>query len=97
MWLDVGNADTEAIEGLVRGERERLERFAASEEASFLILSLGAKAVGVGRYYLFPLAVAGQPGVERALGLMREEIERAMKLMGCSSIAQLSRANLRFR
>src|SRR6516164_2250853 len=60
-------------------------------------LSLGAKAVGVGRYYLFPLAVAGQAGVERALGLMRAEIERAMKLMGCSSIAQLSRANLRFR
>ena len=43
-------------------------------------LSIGAKAVGVGRYYLFPLAVAGQRGVERALGLMREEIERAMKL-----------------
>jgi L-lactate dehydrogenase (cytochrome) len=60
-------------------------------------LSLGAKAVGVGRYYLFPLAVAGQAGVERALGLMRAEIERAMKLMGCSSIGQLSRANLRFR
>ena len=31
-------------------------------------LSLGAKAVGVGRLYLFPLAAAGQPGVERALG-----------------------------
>lgn len=30
-------------------------------------LSLGAKAVGLGRYYLFPLAAAGQPGVERAL------------------------------
>ena len=34
-------------------------------------LSLGAKAVGVGRYYLFPLAAAGQAGVERALELMR--------------------------
>ena len=60
-------------------------------------LSLGAKAVGVGRYYLFPLAAAGQAGVERALGLMRAELERGMKLMGCSSIAQLSRENLRFR
>lgn len=60
-------------------------------------LSLGAKAVGVGRYYLFPLAAAGQEGVERALELMRIEIERDMKLMGCRSIAQLSRANLRFR
>jgi L-lactate dehydrogenase (cytochrome) len=60
-------------------------------------LSLGAKAVGVGRYYLFPLAAAGQAGVERALGLMREELERDMKLMGCTSVRQLSRANLRFR
>jgi len=60
-------------------------------------LSRGAKAVGVGRYYLFPLAAAGQAGVERALGLMRAEIERGMKLMGCRSIDQLSRENLRFR
>lgn len=60
-------------------------------------LSLGAKAVGVGRYYLFPLAAAGRLGVERALGIMRTEIERDMKLMGFTSIKQLSRANLRFR
>jgi L-lactate dehydrogenase (cytochrome) len=60
-------------------------------------LSLGAKAVGIGRYYLFPLAAAGQAGVERALGLMQAEIERGMKLMGCSSISQLSRESLRFR
>ena len=49
-------------------------------------LSLGAKAVGLGRYYLFPLAAAGQPGVERALDLMRVEIERALRLMGCKSV-----------
>ena len=60
-------------------------------------LSLGAKAVGVGRYYLFPLAAAGQAGVDRALGLMREELERDMKLMGCTSINQLSSDNLRLR
>jgi L-lactate dehydrogenase (cytochrome) len=60
-------------------------------------LSLGAKAVGVGRFYLFPLAAAGQAGVERALGLLRVEIERAMKLMGCTTIGQLGRENLRFR
>jgi L-lactate dehydrogenase (cytochrome) len=60
-------------------------------------LSLGAKAVGLGRFYLFPLAAAGQEGVEQALGLMRTEIERGMKLMGCSSVSQLSRNNLRFR
>lgn len=60
-------------------------------------LSLGAKAVGGGRMYLYPLAAAGQPGVERALGLMHAEIERGMKLMGCTSVDQLSKSNLRFR
>ena len=60
-------------------------------------LSLGAKAVGLGRYYLFPLAAAGQAGVERALGLMRAELERDMRLMGRNSIAELTRGNLRFR
>ena len=60
-------------------------------------LSVGAKAVGVGRYYLYPLAVAGQAGIERALDLMRTELERDMKLMGCTALSQLSRDNLRFR
>jgi L-lactate dehydrogenase (cytochrome) len=60
-------------------------------------LSLGAKAVGGGRFYLFALAIAGQAGVERALELMRTEIERDMRLMGCRSVADLSRHNLRFR
>jgi L-lactate dehydrogenase (cytochrome) len=60
-------------------------------------LALGAKAVGIGRFYLFPLAAAGQAGVERALGLMRAELERDMKLMGCDSVGRLSRDHLRFR
>jgi len=60
-------------------------------------LSLGAKAVGVGRLYLYALAAAGQPGVERALGLLQQEIIRDMKLMGCSSVKELSKENLRFR
>ena len=58
-------------------------------------LSLGAKAVGIGRGYLYALAAAGQPGVERALGLMRAEIERDMKLMGVTSVDQLGPHNLR--
>jgi L-lactate dehydrogenase (cytochrome) len=60
-------------------------------------LSVGAKAVGAGRYYLFALAAAGEAGVERALQLMRLELERDMRLMGCTSVSQLSRRNLRFR
>ncbi|MEM1346219.1 MAG: alpha-hydroxy acid oxidase [Pseudomonadota bacterium] len=60
-------------------------------------LALGAKAVGGGRFYLYPLAAAGQAGVERALTLMHAEIERGMKLMGCTSVSQLSRENIAFR
>ncbi|SLN24060.1 (S)-mandelate dehydrogenase [Aquimixticola soesokkakensis] len=60
-------------------------------------MALGAKAVGLGRYYLFPLAAAGQPGVERALGLMQAEITRAMRLMGVTRLDQLTPEMLRFR
>ena len=60
-------------------------------------LSVGAKACSGGRLYLYALAAAGQPGVERALGNLRAEIERDMKLMGCRSVDQLSRDNLRLR
>jgi L-lactate dehydrogenase (cytochrome) len=49
------------------------------------------------RFYLYALAAAGQAGVERALENLRAEIERDMKLMGCRSVNQLSRDNLRFR
>ncbi|MFL2803098.1 MAG: alpha-hydroxy acid oxidase [Paracoccaceae bacterium] len=60
-------------------------------------LSLGAKACSGGRMYLYALAAAGQKGVEKALSIMRNEIERDMKLMGCKKISDLSRKNLRFK
>lgn len=60
-------------------------------------LSLGAKAVGLGRAYLFPLAVAGQRGIDRAMDLLVAEITRDMKLMGAKSIGDLGRANLAAR
>ena len=60
-------------------------------------LSVGAKACSGGRWYLYSLAAAGQPGVERAISLMRDELTRDMKLAGASKLADLSRDNLRFR
>lgn len=60
-------------------------------------LSLGAKAVGLGRYYLYALAAAGQPGIERALGQLKAEIVRDMRLMGARRVAELGPQNLRFR
>lgn len=60
-------------------------------------LSVGAKACSGGRLYLYALAAAGQPGVERALGNLQAEIVRDMKLMGAKSVADLGRGNLRWR
>ena len=60
-------------------------------------LAAGAKACSGGRLYLYALAGAGQSGVERALGNLRAEIERDMKLMGCKSVSELNRSHLRFR
>ena len=60
-------------------------------------LAAGAKAVGGGRFYLYALAAAGQAGVERALDIMRTEIERDMRLMGVSKISELNRNHLRYR
>jgi L-lactate dehydrogenase (cytochrome) len=53
-------------------------------------LAMGATACSGGRMYLYALAGAGPAGVDRAMGLLKDEIERDMLLMGCSSIGQLT-------
>jgi predicted nuclease of predicted toxin-antitoxin system len=45
IWLDVGNAGTNAIANLLRRERPRVETFESQDETSLLILSIGASAV----------------------------------------------------
>lgn len=60
-------------------------------------LAQGATAASGGRLYLYALAAAGQAGVERALGLLADEIERGMRLMGVTRPAQLDRTMLRAR
>jgi L-lactate dehydrogenase (cytochrome) len=60
-------------------------------------LANGANCASGGRMYLYALAAAGQPGVERAISLLKDEIERGMKLMGVKSVDQLTRDRLRWR
>jgi L-lactate dehydrogenase (cytochrome) len=55
-------------------------------------LSLGARAVLVGRAYAYGLAAAGEPGVDRAIEILRTGMIRTMKLLGVSSIRQLDRS-----
>ena len=60
-------------------------------------LAAGATACSGGRMYLYALAAAGQPGVERALGNLKTEIERDMKLLGVNKISEINRNMLRYR
>ena len=60
-------------------------------------LAAGATAASGGRLYLYALAAAGQDGVERAVQILKEEIERGMRLMGVTSIDQLAPDRLRRR
>ena len=52
-------------------------------------LALGATAVLIGRPYIYGLAVRGQRGVEDVLGILRNEIDNAMALLGCPSMADI--------
>ncbi len=58
-------------------------------------LALGADAVLVGRPILWGLTVDGQAGAELALGMLRDELELALALLGCTSPAELSTAHVR--
>jgi L-lactate dehydrogenase (cytochrome)/(S)-mandelate dehydrogenase len=57
-------------------------------------LALGARAVLIGRPTLYGTAAGGEAGAARAITLLREEIDRAMALLGCSTVGDLSRDHL---
>src|SRR5438093_12773147 len=52
-------------------------------------LCLGARAVLVGRAYAYGLGAAGESGVARAIEILRADLVRTLKLLGCASIADL--------
>jgi len=55
-------------------------------------LCLGARAVLCGRAYAYGLAAAGEAGVARALEILRADLERTLRLLGCPSVAALDRS-----
>jgi (S)-mandelate dehydrogenase len=52
-------------------------------------LALGAQAVLIARAPLYGLMAAGEPGVERALAILKTEIDRGLGQLGCNSVADL--------
>lgn len=52
-------------------------------------ICMGARAVLIGRAYAYGLAAAGEAGVSRAIEILRADVERTMKLLGCASVAEL--------
>jgi isopentenyl diphosphate isomerase/L-lactate dehydrogenase-like FMN-dependent dehydrogenase len=55
-------------------------------------LAYGARAVGIGRPYIWGLSAFGQPGVERVLEILRGEFELTMRQCGARSLAEINRA-----
>jgi isopentenyl diphosphate isomerase/L-lactate dehydrogenase-like FMN-dependent dehydrogenase len=55
-------------------------------------LCLGARAVMIGRAYAYGLGAAGGAGVARAIEILRSDLVRTLKLLGCASVAELDRS-----
>jgi len=58
-------------------------------------VALGARAAMIGRAWAYGLAAAGEPGVDRILKLIRDDLDRTLRLLGCASLAELNRGCLR--
>ncbi|GAA5051048.1 alpha-hydroxy acid oxidase [Erythrobacter westpacificensis] len=99
--LDGGRAPFDQLAEIVDAVGDRVEVIldGGVTRGSHVVkaLSMGAKAASGGRLYLYALAAAGEDGVERAVGILSQEIARTMKLMGKASPAELSRDNIRWR
>lgn len=55
-------------------------------------ICMGAKAVLCGRAYAYGLAAGGEAGVDRAIEILRTDVERTLRLLGCASVAELDRS-----
>ena len=61
----------------------------------FKALALGARAVGIGRPYVYGLTAFGQEGVERTLDILNVEFQRTMRQCGTLSISQITTNSVR--
>jgi 4-hydroxymandelate oxidase len=97
--LDRTSASIDALEEVVAAVEGRAEVYfdgGVRRGVDVLTaLALGARAVFIGRPYLWGLAVGGEAGVVRVLEILRDEILNAMALLGVTSLDQLDRTYVR--
>ncbi len=60
-------------------------------------LCLGARAVLIGRAYAYGMAAAGEAGARRALEILRADLDRTMRLLGCSDVKELDPSFVEWR
>jgi L-lactate dehydrogenase (cytochrome) len=94
--LDCVSATLRALPGVVaavNGRAEVLMDGGIRRGADIIkAVCLGARAVLIGRAYAYGLGAAGEAGVTRALQILRADVERTLRLLGCPSIAALNRS-----
>ena len=91
--LDFASGSLDALPDIVSavGRRAEILLDGGVRRGSDIVkaVALGARAVLVGRPYLYGLAVNGRQGVEAVLGILRREMEGTMRLLGAHSVTQL--------
>jgi isopentenyl diphosphate isomerase/L-lactate dehydrogenase-like FMN-dependent dehydrogenase len=92
--LDCASASLQALSevvGAVGGQIEVLMDGGIRRGSDIVkAICLGARAVLIGRAYAYGLAAAGEAGVARALEILRDDVERTLRLLGCESVARLN-------
>ncbi len=93
--LDTAPATIDVLEPIVQavGDRATVILDGGIRRGTDIIkaLALGARAVGIGRAYLYGLAAAGEAGVTRAIAVLAEELRRDLALMGCADLKSIRR------
>jgi isopentenyl diphosphate isomerase/L-lactate dehydrogenase-like FMN-dependent dehydrogenase len=79
------------LDGGAEGEVTLRQNRRAFTDVTFR-LCLGAHAVLCGRAYAYGLAAAGEAGVTRAIEILRTDLERTLRLLGCPSVAALDQS-----
>ena len=96
--LDRSIATADALEAVVEAVNGRTEVWVDGGVRRgldvLIAIALGASGVLLGRPIFWALAVGGEAGVGRALAILREELELALPLLGCASIADVNRSHL---